>query len=505
MQYMFEGLQFDPAGRQLTSQAGTVDLEPLTADLLRYLLIHRDRIVSKDELVSEVWHGRAVSDATVTSRLSVARSALAAAGAGKSCIRTFARSGFRFVAAVEVASGVVVSPVVPAGPPPSPAPPRPGGPVVALRPFAASPSDPVVTDFALGLHEDLLTAFCTAGWPTRTTVTAAGRGEAPRADHVVEGRVRRAGSGLVVTARLVETATGMVVRCLRLEVEDTGCRAEGTMAASIHGSFAAHLEQSGAAADPGDDPRPLYAAGRRSLFGWTRPDLETALSLFKSAIEVDSGFAPAYAMAAYCHVQRISFGCADDRQHAAGETERLARTAAQLMPGDPAVLATAAHALAAVVGDLDTAITLAERAIRCGPLASLPRYVDGWLSLFAGRPEAALAQLELAGRLAGTHPMAFKIDGAMSYACLLLGRWDEGARHAERALAQHPTYLTGRRGAAANLVLVGAKDRASRHLREMRLVDPDLRARDLGRLLPFRQPRHLETWAQAMKRAGLPE
>ena len=495
-EFRFGPFVLDSGRRLLRRDEASLPLRPKSFDVLRSLLERAGEVVAKQTLFDAAWPGLSVSDESLARCVSDIR--LALGDRDQTIIKTVVGRGY--IVALPVASAALPSQALAAS-----GPRWPGGPVVTLRTFAASPFDPIATDFALGLHEDLLTAFSTAGWPTRTAVVVANKDDPPRAVYVVEGRVRRAGAALVVTARLVEVATGSVIRCLRLEAEHTGCRAEGTIAASIHESFAAHLEQWSASADPGDDPRLLYAAGRRFLFGWNRPDLETALSLFKSAIAVDPGFAPAYAMAAYCHVQRISYGCADDRRFSADETERLARAAAQLMPGDPAVMATAAHALAAIVGDLDTAVRLAERAIRCGPLSSLPRYVDGWLSLFAGRPEAALPQLDVAARLAGTHPMAFKIDGAMSYACLLLGRWDEGARHAERALAQNPTYLTGRRGAAANLVLVGAKERASRHLREMRLVDPDLRVGDLGRLLPFRQPRHLETWAQALKRAGLPE
>jgi DNA-binding winged helix-turn-helix (wHTH) protein len=53
--------------------------------------------VSKDELVATVWHGRIVSDSTLSSRINAARQAIGDTGEQQSFIRTVARRGFRFV------------------------------------------------------------------------------------------------------------------------------------------------------------------------------------------------------------------------------------------------------------------------------------------------------------------------------------------------------------------------------------------------------------------------
>ena len=51
-------------------------IEPQVFGVLRYLIENRDRVVSKDELVNAVWAGRIVSDATISSRISAARTAV---------------------------------------------------------------------------------------------------------------------------------------------------------------------------------------------------------------------------------------------------------------------------------------------------------------------------------------------------------------------------------------------------------------------------------------------
>jgi predicted ATPase/DNA-binding winged helix-turn-helix (wHTH) protein len=79
-----------------------VHVEPQVFDVLVYLIEHRDRVVSKDELFETVWRGRIVSDDTLTSRISAARRAIGDSGTQQGRVRTFARKGFRFCSEVEV-------------------------------------------------------------------------------------------------------------------------------------------------------------------------------------------------------------------------------------------------------------------------------------------------------------------------------------------------------------------------------------------------------------------
>ena len=66
-------------------------------DLLVHLVRHRERVVSKAELIDAVWQGRSISDDALTSRVSAARRAIGDNGAEQRLIRTVPRRGFRFV------------------------------------------------------------------------------------------------------------------------------------------------------------------------------------------------------------------------------------------------------------------------------------------------------------------------------------------------------------------------------------------------------------------------
>ena len=80
LHYLFEDYAFDPDRRELYRGAEVVPIAPQVFDLLDYLIRNRERVVSKDDLINAVWNGRSVSDAALTTRLNVARSAIGDSG-----------------------------------------------------------------------------------------------------------------------------------------------------------------------------------------------------------------------------------------------------------------------------------------------------------------------------------------------------------------------------------------------------------------------------------------
>src|SRR5687767_13413775 len=75
-------------------------MQPQVFDVLEYLIRHRDRVVSKDDLLAAVWNGRIISDSGLTSRISAARTAIGDSGEAQRLIRTLPRKGIRFVGEV---------------------------------------------------------------------------------------------------------------------------------------------------------------------------------------------------------------------------------------------------------------------------------------------------------------------------------------------------------------------------------------------------------------------
>ena len=92
--------RLDIERRELWCGANTIDLEPKAFDLLAFLVLHRDRVVTKDDLLQEVWGGRIVSESALTTRINAVRRALGDDGATQRLVRTFTRKAVRFVGEV---------------------------------------------------------------------------------------------------------------------------------------------------------------------------------------------------------------------------------------------------------------------------------------------------------------------------------------------------------------------------------------------------------------------
>lgn len=95
----FGPYELDEERRELRLQGREVVVEPLVFNLLLDLVRHRDRVVTKDELLDRLWTGAIVTEGSLQRAVSLARSALRAGGQADA-IRTHPRIGYRFVAGV---------------------------------------------------------------------------------------------------------------------------------------------------------------------------------------------------------------------------------------------------------------------------------------------------------------------------------------------------------------------------------------------------------------------
>jgi class 3 adenylate cyclase/tetratricopeptide (TPR) repeat protein len=98
--YVFEDYSLDTDRRELRRDGSLVAVQPQVFDLLQYLISQRERVVSKDDLISAVWGGRIVSESTLSSRITGVRQAISDSGDAQRLIRTIARKGLRFVGEV---------------------------------------------------------------------------------------------------------------------------------------------------------------------------------------------------------------------------------------------------------------------------------------------------------------------------------------------------------------------------------------------------------------------
>jgi class 3 adenylate cyclase/DNA-binding winged helix-turn-helix (wHTH) protein/predicted ATPase len=96
--YTFGEWQLDTRLYELRSAEGPLKLEPKVFDVLLYLVQHRDRVVSSQELMEHVWPGQFIGDAALIRCVVAARRAIGDNGRAQHSIKTLRNRGYRFVA-----------------------------------------------------------------------------------------------------------------------------------------------------------------------------------------------------------------------------------------------------------------------------------------------------------------------------------------------------------------------------------------------------------------------
>lgn len=116
----FGPFRVDRAAYAVTRDGRPVTLTPKLLDLLIYFLDRPARLITKEELLDAVWPGANVTENALAQAVSELRQALGDAAGDPRFIRTIARRGYRFIAAVERADEPPASPgngpAVPADP-----------------------------------------------------------------------------------------------------------------------------------------------------------------------------------------------------------------------------------------------------------------------------------------------------------------------------------------------------------------------------------------------------
>ena len=100
MRFEFDNCVLDASRQELWRDGIVVHVEPQVLAVLEYLVTNCDRVVTKIELLDEVWGDRFVSESALTSRIKLARKACGDSGREQRIVRTVHSRGYRFIAPV---------------------------------------------------------------------------------------------------------------------------------------------------------------------------------------------------------------------------------------------------------------------------------------------------------------------------------------------------------------------------------------------------------------------
>ncbi|WP_284735854.1 winged helix-turn-helix domain-containing tetratricopeptide repeat protein [Dongia deserti] len=522
MRFSFGDHVLDPERRELIRGSETIVVGPQVFDLLLHLVQNRERVVTKDNLIDVVWGGRIVSESTLTSHINAVRKAIGDTGEEQRLIRTIARKGYRFVGEVRVADASERLGLAKRDEPAAQALVLPDRPSIAVLPFLNLSGDPTQDYFVDGVVEDITSALSRMRWlfviARNSSFTYKGRavdvkqvGRELGVRYVLEGSLRKSANRVRITGQLIDAGTGANIWSERFEGKiDNIFELQDQMTANVVGAIAPQLERAEIKRAKHKPTESLHAydyylRAMANLHCGTREAIDEALPLFYKAIEFDPAFASAYGMAAWCHFWRKVNGWISDRPLEIAEGTRLARRAVELGKDDAVALTRAGHALVHLAGDLDGGLGLLDRAAVLNPNLAAAWFLGGFVRVWRGEPEGAIAHFTQAMRLSPLDPEMYRMQAGMAVAHLFAGRFDDASSWAGKSFRDLPSFLMVVAIIAASHALAGRTDEAERAMQRLRQLDPTLRIANLTDWLPIRRPQDLAVFADGLRKAGLPE
>lgn len=304
--YRFGRFSFDRAAYRLLEEDRAIALSPKALDLLWLLVARPSDLVTKDDILREIWPGIAVTDNAITQAVSDLRQALGDNPAEPHYIQTVPRRGYRFIAHVDVHE----RPATPAGgATPESATPGRVKKTIGVSDFVNVTADPDVAWMAVGFAETItndLRALRDLRIVDRATLAEAARRasiDAARAAGLhllVVGSYQRAGSQLRIHGRVIDVATGDAIAHAKadgptVDVFKLQDLIVGTLLASLQVPVTpAAAARMGVRETSSLEAYRALTEGRLKLETLNPEDVPAAIADFERAIALDPRYALAY-------------------------------------------------------------------------------------------------------------------------------------------------------------------------------------------------------------------
>lgn len=525
-----------------------VSVEPQVFDLLLQLIENRDRIVTRDEIIEKIWKGRIVSDAAVSSRIKAARQAVGDNGKAQSLIKTIHRRGVRFVGDVLVetelakaaqaadtprSEHVANMPGEPGRPEKETAgqvldervagvdlslPKLPSIVVIPFQMMGGEEGDRVVSD---GLSLDIMTGL---GRTKSLFVISRGtafmfRGDAHDARavsaklgvrYVLQGSIRLRGNQVRIHAALTDAVAGCEAwanqfNCHVGEIFEIPDEIVSDITSAVEAEIE-HGERRRALLTPPSslDAWSAYHRGSWHMYQFTREGYVEAEHLFKLAAKLDPNASRVFAGLSFVHWQRAFLEIGKDREGEIQQAFDYARHALLLDPRDPQGYWALGRAFL-LRHDVDQAVEEIGRSVDLNPNFAMGHYSVSFARMLNVDGTASDMDVRQARRLSPYDLMSFAMLIVQAFNATLLGRLDEGADLADRAVRQPNSHYHILAMAAFCNAAAGRDHVSQRYVARLTGVHSGYRIADFFRAFPYRDGPLVKMVRDIFRRLGLPD
>jgi len=395
----------------------------------------------------------------------------------------------------------------------------PDRPSIAVLPFQNMSGDPEQDYFCDGIVEDIITNLSRIRWlfviarnssfmykGKASDVRTVGRELGVR--YVLEGSVRKVGGRVRITCQLVEAATGAHLWAERYDrsLDDVfALQDEITLAvvAAIEPSLrAAEIEQVKRKRPESLDAYDLVLRALPEVYTGMPPGAANGLTFIERALVLEPNYALAHGLASWAHeILFVRGGMREENRRGAIDH---AHAAIAYGRSDPMALTFGAFSVAIVEHDRKTAFDAFEEAVTLCPSCA-PAYIFGSCSLgFAGQAERAIDWGEQAVRLSPFDPLRYVAYHGISVGNFHLGRYEQAANAARKAI-QAPGFSFSYALLAAALARLGRLEEAKAAVAQLCKLQPPNSSINRQCTAAGFNPLVAEPLIEALRAAGLPD
>ena len=326
--------------------------------------------------------------------------------------------------------------------------------------------------------------------------------------YVLEGSVRKASGKVRIAGQLIDAVTGAHIGADRFERDLTDIFAlQDDVTVAVVSAIEPKLLQTEIAMASRRRPENLTAydfflRAMQQNYLTTREGLAEAIRLTHCALELDARYGLVASLASFCHLLNVTLGYAIDPQFDRKEAIRLLRLALSIDDSDPETLANAAVVSAFMVGDRESEIEMADRAVALNPNSFYGWHSRGWVYKIAGPSEEALRSFECAMRMSPVDPLLHRLFVGMAMAFIELRRFDEAIVAGKKALRQYPSYSAAYRCLASAFAHLGRDAEAREAAARVFEHDP---AFTISAYIARGGHSNSKLLIEGLRKAGLPE